>query len=95
LSYPALDDPAFVDWRDYGERNDAADPVAVAAVVHERAAGQAIFVVWSGSYRTFEDDCEALVRTFSSLRPGGEVLVESDQPGNFEYAELDYFPASS
>src|SRR3546814_8726715 len=33
VPYPTAGDPRFVDWRDYEERNDAADPAAFAAGV--------------------------------------------------------------
>ena len=86
--YPDLDgDPRFVQWRDYEERNDAADPAALAAEVDERVDG-AVWLVTNASYRTFEGDCEQLTETLSELR--GALELARDQPSEraFEHADL-------
>src|SRR3546814_4569141 len=52
----------FRSWRDYEERNDAADPAAFAAgVLDQVGEGGAVWMVWNGTYRTFEDHCEAII----------------------------------
>jgi hypothetical protein len=45
-------------------------------------------VVWSSTYRTFEDDCEALINALGATRPG-----EGLEPGEgaFEAANLIRF----
>jgi hypothetical protein len=88
LPYPSGVEPRFVDWRDYEERNDAADPAEFAAEVLDEAAGAPIWVVWSSTYRTFEDDCEALVDALGATRP-----AEGFDPGEgaFEAANLIRF----
>ncbi|QGG95350.1 glycosyltransferase family 39 protein [Actinomarinicola tropica] len=58
LTYPTLAGPERVDWRDYGERNEAADPAAIAAEVGERAEGGTIWLVWMGGYATYDTQCE-------------------------------------
>ncbi len=91
--YPTLDGPERVDWRDYEERNAAADPAAFAAEVDALAAGGRVFVVWSPSYATFEGQCEAVVATLGTLRPGSTTLVTENGTDYYEHAELTVFPA--
>ena len=51
-------------------------------------------MVWSGEYKTFEGDCEALVNTIGAVRPGGQELV-SQNSRFFEHANLTWFPPTS
>jgi mannosyltransferase len=94
--YPTLAPPERVDWVDYGARNAAADPAAVAAEVTARAAGRQIFVVWQPAYRTLEGQCEALIGALSAARPGSTTLVVADAGGPyFEPGSVTLFPAAS
>ena len=89
ISYPDRGDLRFVDWVDYQQRNDAADPSTFASEVLALAAqvpGRNIFLVWNGAYRTFDGDCEELASVFGSAFNGVEV-VESDSTF-FEHASL-------
>ena len=86
--YPDLDgDPRFVQWRDYEQRNDAADPAALAAEVDERVDG-AVWLVTNASYRTFEGDCEQLAETLSELRGAAELARDQPSERAFEHADL-------
>lgn len=89
LRYPDLGDPRVVDWRDYEERNERADPGTIAQELLERADGEPIWVVWSGGYRTFIEQCETLLYALRQAR--GEV---ADQPyeGAFEVQHLVRYP---
>ena len=92
LPYPDLDgDPRFVRWRDYEERNDAADPAGIAGLLDSRAQG-AIWLVWNGSYRTFEGDCEALINTLGTFR-GATVAGPVPTERAFEHGDLIRFAA--
>jgi mannosyltransferase len=96
VAYPTLGDARFVDWEDYGERNAAADPNAIAAEVDERAGPDAaVWLVLSGDYRTFEGQCEALAASLSSLRPAGGPVVAEDGDEYFEHAGLSVYPATT
>jgi len=89
LSYPDGGDIHFVDWVDYEQRNDAADPTAFAKDLVARAAaspGRSVFFVWNGGYRTFDGDCEAIAAVLGSEMSGVEIL-ESDSSA-FERASL-------
>ncbi len=93
LSYPALTDPSFVDWVDYKDRNDAADPAAVGAEIQRIAGSHAIFLVANGAYRTFENDCESLMAALAVGRTG-EQLDADDGAHFFEHASLWRFTKS-
>jgi mannosyltransferase len=92
LAYPTLGDGRRVDWYDYEERNDGADPAAVAAEIDERVPEDAhVWVVWSGSYRTFEGDCEALLNALSTTRGPFRGVVPDGATDFFERAALVVF----
>lgn len=92
LAFPTLDDPARVDWVDYPARNAAADPEAIGNRILERAgADHSIFVVWSGTYRTFEHKCEEMIATISRARPVSRTLDDAQPEKYFESATLSWF----
>jgi len=92
MAYPTLGPPERVDWVDYEERNDAADPDAIAQGVLARAGNQTIWLAWAGTYRTFEGQCEALNTALLRARPGGHPVVEDNGNKYFEHAWLFTFP---
>lgn len=92
IAYPTFGDPSLVDWVNYKKRNDAQDPVAFAQhVLAEAGPNRGIFVMWSGSYKTFEGDCEALVNAIGAARPGQELV--SQDSAFFEKAFVNWYPA--
>jgi uncharacterized membrane protein len=94
VSYPNLTDPGLVDWVDYGERNEAVDPIAVASEIVARApAERGIFVVWNGEYRTVERDCQELVSAIAAQRPAQELVQQKGR--YFEHAYLMWFPPTA
>lgn len=72
--YPTFGDPRRVDWVDYAERQDAADPAAFARRLSDLAGTRALFVLSATEYRTFEGQCEQLLATLTSLRGDPELL---------------------
>jgi mannosyltransferase len=88
IPYPTAGDPRFVDWRDYQDRNAAADPVAFAEDVLARAGDGRIWVVSYNGYRTFEGQCEALTGRLGQDRP---VTVLEAPTDAFEPAQLQRF----
>lgn len=94
LSYPTSGDPHFVDWVDYSERNDAADPKAFAQQILDRSrqgGPHSIFFVLNGEYRTFDGDCEAVAAVLGSTMNGTELVSASSSI--FEHATLiEYRP---
>jgi hypothetical protein len=77
-TFPDAADPRLVDWVDYGERMAAADPVAFAQSMLERAGDRTIWYVWMPGYRTLENKCERINDTFGNARPGNTQLLEPD-----------------
>jgi hypothetical protein len=90
MAYPTLGAPDRVDWADYGERNEAADPAELAQEILGRADGNAVFLVWMADYETFDDQCEQLVTELGM----SENLVEQDRTSYFEPAFLHWRPTS-
>ncbi len=91
ITFPDAGDPRFVDWVDYAEGIDAADPVAFAEDAVERAGDGDIWLVFSGDYRSVERVCEELVNELTVRRPGPIVVVESGD--QFEHAWLYRYAA--
>ena len=89
VRYPDLGDARFVDWRDYEERNEAASPARVARRLVARADGAHVWVVWNGSYRTFDGQCEALIGNLSVLI--GVATPDQEYEGAFETSHLVRF----
>lgn len=88
VPYPTGGDPRFVDWVDYGERNESSDPAEFVAALEERTSGDTtVYVVAAFTYRTFEGRCE---QVFNLLAAGREVtvLVERDDDRHDEVANL-------
>ena len=91
ITYPDHGDGRFVDWVDYGERNRASDPAAFAArILTDAGPGQAVYVIWSDSYRTFEGKCTGLIDALGAARTGQTLLVE-DGVRYFEHVSLTRF----
>jgi uncharacterized membrane protein len=93
-TYPDLGDGRRVDWVDYEERNDAADPAAVAADLLARTASTPdwpIWVAWNGSYRTYEGDCEAFLNALAAERGAFRVVEQDGADEFFEHAGLVVF----
>jgi hypothetical protein len=90
VPYPGKGDPRFVDWRDYEERNEAADPDAFVADLLDDTEGRQVWLVWNGGYRTYVGQCEAL----AVLLEGARGLAYEEHFGDaFEVANLSQFPS--
>jgi mannosyltransferase len=92
LAYPTLGSPERVDWVDYSERNDAADPTAIASEIEQRADGHRVYLVWAIGYRTFGRQCERLFAELAATRTG-RTLVRADSKF-YEPSALTVFDAS-
>jgi len=90
FTYPNFASPDRVDWRDYAARNAAADPVAFADGVVQRARSSGAPSVWlvsSGSYKTLEGQCEGVAAELAKYAPVSSVVAE-DGDTYFEHAGL-------
>lgn len=89
VSVPTLEGPRFVDWVDYAERNESADPVAVGRAIADLAPpGGQVFFVWNGGYRTYEGLCEGVLETLTRAFPEASELVTINGGDFFETATL-------
>jgi hypothetical protein len=83
IAYPEAGDPRFVDWVDYGARNQASDPEAFVAGLDERLPEDAtLYVVSNPTYRTFEGKCEQLIGALSTGR--AVTQVQSSAPDEYD-----------
>jgi mannosyltransferase len=89
--YPTFGAPERVDWVDYAQRHEAADPDAFAAEALARAGDAGIFVVWNPTYKTFETQCERLVAAIGAARPTVE-LVPNGGGAYFEHGTVSWSP---
>jgi mannosyltransferase len=92
-TYPRFAAPELVDWVDYQDRVDDADPAAFAIEALERAGDREIWLVWSGAYTTHEGTCEALANALQSVRTAGTPVVLADENA-YEPANAFRFPAA-
>ena len=93
LAYPTLDTPDRVDWRDYAARNARVDPTATADAALARAPGAgAVWLVFSGSYKTLAGQCEAVAQELSVKLGAGQTVVAEDGDKFFEHAAVVRFP---
>lgn len=82
-------DPRFVDWVDYGDRNNASDPVAfVDTLGSELDDSTTVYAVINTTYLTFEGKCEGLLAALGADGAPMELLVEADGQNFFEGMSL-------
>jgi hypothetical protein len=72
---------ARVDWVDYEERNERAEPRSFAERVLRGAdaAGGTVWYVWSPNYRTYGTSCEALESELAQTGRRGTRIVRRDR----------------
>jgi mannosyltransferase len=91
--YPDLRPADRVDWTDYSQRNESADPASVAAQVSDRAGDGAVWLVTSRDYRVPSDEaCQAVGESLQELRGDGQLLLEPRR-GAGEVMRLERFGA--
>lgn len=88
VRYPDLADPRFVDWVDYAARLDLVSVTAVADELLARAGPNALWLAWSGTYRTAGPQCDELAGRLVALRPGSAPVAHADPVKFFESASL-------
>ena len=93
VAYPDFDRPLRIDWVDYTDRLDAADPTAFGKAALERAGTGAIWYVWSGSYKTHEGTCEPVLNSMLQARPNATNPVVDGGEEYFEHEALWRLPA--
>jgi mannosyltransferase len=90
LVYPSLAGPERVDWVDYVERYEDADPGALTdEVVSRLGSGGHLWLVTAGGYNV-SDECAAFAAAVGTRLGGGAVVV-NERPEVFEPATLVRF----
>jgi hypothetical protein len=79
VGYPTLEPADAVDWVDYSERNESADPAVAARELLARA-GDDIWLVWREGYLTFGSQCDHLRNALEAagVDDEAEVAVTAD-----------------
>ncbi|HYU38651.1 MAG TPA: glycosyltransferase family 39 protein [Acidimicrobiia bacterium] len=92
LTFPRGDRPELVDWVDYKDRRDKADPNAFARQVADRAGpGQTIWYVIAVQYRGGnEGKCDAVHQALVALRSNPRQVVEADDKFNEFFSLFEY-----
>jgi hypothetical protein len=91
LTYPRGAAPERVDWVDYEDRLDRAEPVAFADRLHAMAGpDHDVFLAWSGGYRTHENVCEQIVGRLGAVRNATRP-VQAQPRKFFEDIEVNRF----
>jgi uncharacterized membrane protein len=88
VPFPTAGDPRRVDWVDYRDRNQAADPATFAAAVLADAGERPLFLVMNPGYLTFEGKCEALVSLLGAGERPLQQVVAADSDNFFEAMDL-------
>jgi mannosyltransferase len=91
VGLPTLDRPDRIDWRDYAERNAAADPASAVTKLLERAEGGSVWFVINTHYRTYEGYCEAVQAGLQAARPTSGIIVPDRGGEVFEGGTLVRF----
>ncbi|HMT23660.1 MAG: glycosyltransferase family 39 protein [Microthrixaceae bacterium] len=92
VTYPATDDPRFVDWVDYRDRLAAQTPEDAAAAILRRATGRPIVVVANDTYLLLETACPRLQAAITAARPQPQRLLEREKDRFFEAMWVDLYP---
>jgi mannosyltransferase len=86
---PTLTGPEFVDWVDYADRNAAIVPSEVVdGIVSLAGPDASVFLVWNGSYRTYEGVCEEVIDLLAPRYPSVTEVVAADPDNHFEHAAV-------
>jgi hypothetical protein len=93
VTFPDGAPPEIIDWVDYQDRIDRADPAEFAAEVLELTGPEnTLWYVTAPGYRNFEGECEAVGAALSAGRPPLPTRVEPDNEF-FEFQGLVEYPA--
>jgi 4-amino-4-deoxy-L-arabinose transferase-like glycosyltransferase len=80
--YPTFGSADMVDWVNYAQRNETANPIAFARTALQRAQGHTIWYVYKDGYPTMSGGCESLVTSFTVAR--GAPVQALEPHGAFE-----------
>ena len=84
LAFPTTSTPERVNWVDYADKVNAADPGAFAQQLLDRAGTGAVWLVTSSDYAPFGVKCESINAALAAVRGPGQTPVTAD-PKIFEH----------
>lgn len=91
VPFPAAGDPRFVDWVDYADRNESADPEEfLGRVVADLPEDTTVHYVFTPGYLTFDDKCERMASLLGEDRTL-DVEINADGERYFENMGLWVF----
>ncbi len=91
-TFPGGSPPGRIDWVDYSQRIDAADPVAFAhRLLAQAGPGHTVWLVSAVGYRGFDTDCERIQAVLDRSRGTVEPAV-ARQASSYERDVLRRYP---
>jgi mannosyltransferase len=90
--YPTFGSPAMVDWVNYKQRNESADPDAFAKQALQRATGHTVWLVYELGYRTFHGACQSLYTDFTVARGTPILALKADSSSYERDLVVEYKP---
>ena len=83
VTFPGRSGPDRVNWVDYAERHERADPRAFALYLDALAGrNRTVWLVWREGYRTLGSSCERIAANLRWLRPSSTPVTPAE--GGFE-----------
>ena len=92
-TFPDRRRPGRIDWVDYADRVNAADPAKFASAVFREAGNHTIWYVTSPGYHNLDGKCEAVERALAGARPRSQTRVVADPLTFFESEGLIEYDA--
>jgi hypothetical protein len=78
LSFPMTSTPRRVNWVDYKDKVDAADPAVFTRELLDRAGDRTVWLVSSSGYQPFALKCETIGSSLATERGPGQSIVNPD-----------------
>jgi mannosyltransferase len=88
VTFPRFDDPARINWVDYGQVNKAANPGVFTRQILNLAGSHQIWLVWESGYRTLGRSCQEIRDALEVARPGHTQPVHSNGAKYYEHENL-------
>ena len=95
ITFPRRTGPQIVDWVDYANAVESADPNAFAQDVLQKAGNHRVWLVWQPMYQTFGTKCETIASDLISVATknggGGRNIVINHPKLYYEPMNLTEF----
>lgn len=88
VTFPRFDDPQRINWVDYAQVNEAANPGVFARQILNLAGSHQVWLVWEGGYRTLGRSCQEIRDALEVARPDHTQPVRSRSALYYEHENL-------